>query len=171
MSGQAATPWMPEIGSPYDAHGEDLALFFGGQVDPAEPHTGPLTYVLPAESPPTGWGSANEQQYQTGHTQNVVTHPSMEQGQGVGPERAWPHYPHAENPNPFRMLNAMQRSGMDSYSPDVYRPEVVAYWEQALDVNQAAARTRHRGPVNPVIDQAPSVPYVDTIPQYGAGGY
>lgn len=172
MSGTTATPWMPETGSPYDAHGEDLLVQFGGEVDPKEPHLGPLTYVLPAESPPTGWGSGNDQQYQTGHTQNTVTNPSMEQGSGVGPERAWPHYPHAVNPNPFRMLNAFQRSGTDSYSADIYRPETAAYWNMALDVNQMTAATRQRSPVNPVLDQFPSVPFVDTVPQYATpGGY
>lgn len=158
---------------PYDAHGEDMLIYFGGEVDAREPHTGPLVIVNPSESPPTGWGAPNAQQFQSGYTNNVPTRQSLEQGQGVGPERAWPHYPHAEQHNPFRNKNALQRSGMDSYSPDIYRPEAVAYWQQAIINSLANAPAMNRSPVTPVINQVPSTPYVDTVPQYTAtaGGY
>lgn len=153
------------------AHGENLLAYFGGEASPQEPHLGPLVVVNPAEAPPTGWGPPNRQQFQTGFTNNVPTKQSMEQGMGVGPERAWPHYPHAENPNVFRNLNCLQRAGTDAYSPNVYRPEAVAYWQQAIIDSISISHTKMRSPVTPVVDQAPSTPYVSVIPQYNAGGY
>jgi hypothetical protein len=147
-----------------------VAAYFDGHGEPEWPPSGPLIVVNPDNVQPTGVGSPNEQQYQTGHTNNVRTDPSAEQGEGVGPERQWPHYPHVDQPNPFRNLNVMQRSGGDSYSPDVYRPEVAAFWGQAL-INEEGVRGRKQtSPVAPVSNQAPSVPYVEVLPVF-PGGY
>lgn len=151
---------------PNDVHFSDsgnLDPYFNGSVSPQEPFIGPLIVVNPAESPPTGWGAPNHQQFQTGHTQNVKTNYSAEQGQGVGPERKWPHYPHVENPNVYRNLNVYQRSGTDAYSVEVYRAESAAYWTQALYNSMQHAPDKFRSPQTPVINQAPSVPYVDVI--------
>lgn len=141
-----------------------------GQVDPAQPRIGPQGVVNPYEDLPTGWGPDNDQQFQSGHTNNVVTNESAEQGWGVGPERAWAHYPHVEQLNPFRALNAFQRNGEDGYSDLIYRPAVVAFWQQALEAENAAAATRHVGRRG-VVNQAPSAPYVTTIPPIMPGGY
>jgi len=152
---------------PMDVHFSDsgnLHPYFDGQLSPAEPFIGPLIIVNPAESPPTGWGAPNHQQFQTGHTQNLPTNESAEQGQGVGPERRWPHYPHVENPNIFRNLNAYQRFGTDSYSEEVYRAQSAAFWQQAIYDSLQHASSKQRSPVVPIINQAPSVPYVDAVP-------
>lgn len=143
-----------------------------GQVDPHDPETGPLIVVNPMEIGPTGWGPPNEQPYQSGHTNNVVTNESAELGMGVGPERRLGgHYPHATNPNPFRNLNALQRDGGLIPGANVYRPEVVAYWAGALENEAGWAPTKHRGSGYPTVNQAPSVPYVSTIPPVTPGGY
>jgi hypothetical protein len=149
----------------------DVLEHISGQVDPHDPAIGPEIIVNPREQLPTGWGSENEQQFQSGHTNNLPTNRSAEQGYGVGPERRWAHYPHVEQPNPFRMLNAFQRSGGDSYSTLVYRPEVVAFWAQALDRELQTTQTRNVGPLAPVVNQAPSVPFVSTVPPTTPGGY
>lgn len=146
-----------------DVHGADISGYWTGQVSNVEPRIGPQIVVNPAESPPTGWGAPNDQQFQTGHTQNVPTNPSAEQGFGVGPERKWPHYPHAVNTNPFRSLNAWQRSGTDNYSSQIYRAESSAFWYQAIIDSLQHTPDKQRSPVNPVINQAPSVPYVATV--------
>lgn len=141
-----------------------------GQVDPRNP-PGPLIIVNPAESTPTGWGAPSVQQFQSGHTNNQPTNESAEQGWGVGPERSWPHYPHATNPNPFRALNVLLRNGTDSYSTNVYRPEVVAYWAQALAYEQSSAPVKNRQRPGAVQNQAASTPYVATVPPLTPGGY
>jgi hypothetical protein len=152
---------------PNDVHfgiSGNITQYFNGEVSPYEPFIGPLIIVNPAESPPTGWGSPNNQNFATGHTSNVPTNESAEQGMGVGPERKWPHYPHAENPNPFRALNVWRRSGTDTYSSQVYRAEAAAYWHQGIIDSLQHAPDKQRSPVNPIIGQAPSVPYVDSVP-------
>lgn len=152
---------------PRDIHFSDSGVidpYIYGYLSPQEPFIGPLIVVNPANAEPTGWGSPNHQQFQTGHTQNVPTNESAEQGMGVGPERLWPHYPHAEQPNPYRNLNVYQRSGTDAYSADVYRPESAAFWAQSIIDSIQHAPDKMRSPVNPIIDQAPSVPYVATVP-------
>lgn len=144
-----------------------------GQVDPREPPIDALIIVNPAEDLPTGWGAGQAQQYQSGPTNNRRVNASAEQGQGVGPERKWSHYPHAVNPNPFRNANVHQRAGTDAYSADVYRVETAAYWPQALVVEQVQAPAKQRGPVAPVVNQEPTVPFVQTVPARGGspGGY
>lgn len=127
--------------------------------------------VNPAESPPTGWGAPNVQQFQSSHTNNLRTNQSAEQGFGVGPERKWAHYPHAVNPNPFRRLPAFLRDGGDSYSADVYRPEVVAYWAGALAFEAAAVPVRNAMRPSPVVNQAPYQPFVSSVPPISPGGY
>jgi hypothetical protein len=139
-----------------------------GQVDPRNPPIDALVVVNPAESPPTGWGAENLQQFQSGHVNNLVTNPSAEQGFGVGPERQWAHYPHASNPNPFRRMAAFLRDGGDTYSTQVYRPEVVAYWANALAHEYAATPVKHAMRPDPVVNQAPSQPYVQAV---SPGGY
>jgi hypothetical protein len=141
-----------------------------GQADPRDP-PGVLALVNPAESPPTGWGAFNLQPYQSGHTNNLVTNPSAEQGAGVGPERVWGHYPHATNPNPFRRFNVTLRDGGDAYSPDVYRPRAVVYWANALRYEEAAVPVKVRQGPPAVVNQAPSQPYVATVPPRTPGGY
>jgi hypothetical protein len=139
-----------------------------GQVNPP-PRSAPAKNVInPRESLPTGWGGVNRQQFQSGHTNNMPTNESAEQGYGVGPERQWPHYPHTEQPNPYRNLNVMQRSGGDSYSTDVYRPEVVAYWALALAREQDQSAVKQRQRAGAVINQPASVPFVQTVTP---GGY
>lgn len=152
--------------------GPEVLPRISGPVDPRNPAIGPEVIVNPRELLPTGWGPENIQQFQSGHTNNVRTNQSAEQGHGVGPERRWAHYPHVEQPNPYRMLNVRQRSGGDSYSPLVYRPEVAAYWVQAMAAEHAAAQTRHRQPsIAGVVNQAASVPFVATVPPDSPGGY
>lgn len=142
----------------------DITLYMDGALGPNEPPIGPQVVVNPAESPPTGWGAPNHQQFQTGHTQNVPTNESAEQGKGVGPERKWPHYPHAENPNPYRSLNAWQRAGTDDYSNDIYRVEAAAFWYQGIIDSLQHAPDKQRTMPNPVMNQAPSVPFVQVVP-------
>jgi hypothetical protein len=149
----------------------NIEVYLTGQLDPGDPEIDAQIIVNPANAHPTGWGTPNAQQFQSGHTNNVPTNESAEQGVGVGPERKWPHYPHAEQPNPFRNLNVLQRSGMDTYSADVYRPEVVAYWAQALANNIAQSPVKQRSRANPVVNQAVSVPFVETVPPVSPGGY
>ena len=143
-----------------------------GQVDPHDPEIGPLIVVNPLELGITGWGPPNEQPYQSGHTNNVRTNQSAEQGMGVGPERkAGGHYPHATNPNPFRNLNAMQRDGGLVQGANVYRPEVVAYWAGALVQQAGQAPSKQRASGYPTVNQVPSVPFVSTVAPMTPGGY
>ena len=147
-----------------------LALMTG-QADPHDPEIGPLIVVNPMEIGITGWGSWNEQPYQSGHTNNVVTNESAEQGMGVGPERLWGHYPHATNPNPFRNMNAMQRDGGLVPGANVYRPEVAAYWAGALGMQAQQAHGKQRASGYPTVNQTPSVPFVATVQPLTPGGY
>ena len=149
----------------------DPRLLIAGQVDPYDPEIGAQIVVNPREFGITGWGDPNEQQFQSGHTNNLRTNPSAEQGFGVGPEREWPHYPVVDQPNPFRRSNALARDGGDSYSTLVYRPEYVAYWHQALVREMAAEPAKHRGYGYPTIAEPATSPYVDTVPPVTPGGY
>ena len=149
----------------------DVYEMIFGQVDPRDPPIDAQIIVNPAESEPTGWGAPNLQQFQSGHVNNLVTNPSAEQGHGVGPERAWAHYPHATNPNPFRRMPCFLRDGGDTYSADIYRPEVVAYWANALLHEQAAFPVKHAMVPSGVVNQEPTQPYVATVPPLSPGGY
>lgn len=158
-------------------------------------YEGPAVVVNPEESGVTGWGDANAslidpyatdhgvdngdsnidsdipvtfQLFQTGHTQNQVTEDSAEYGQGVGPERKVSHYPYADQPNPYRNHDAYGRMALTD--ADMYRPEVVAYWAQALGYEMAQAQVKQRSPVTPIVDQAPSQPYTDALIA-GPGGF
>ena len=148
----------------------DVYELINGPVTNQAPPIDAQIIVNPAEAGPTGWGAPNQQQFQSSHTNALVTNESAEQGYGVGPERAWAHYPHATNPNPFRRMAAFQRDGGDSYSTLVYRPEVVAFWQQALLHEAAAVPVKHAMRPDPVLNQAPSIPYVQAVPT-SPGGY
>lgn len=156
----------------------------------------PMVVVNPEESGITGWGDPNAglvdpsvddhgvtegddydtqnrgdlglmyQQFQTGHTQNRVTEESAEYGYGVGPERKLSHYPYADQPNPFRNHDAYGRWSLDDESR--YRPEVVAYWAEAMGYEMSQAIVKQRSPVTPVVNQPPSQPYTDYV---SPGGY
>lgn len=141
--------------NPYDA--------IYGELDPADNYFGPDIVVNPSESPPTGIGAPNVQQFQTGHLNNQKVDYSLFQGVGVGPERQWPHYPHAENPNMFRRTQVMQRDGTDSYSDMIWRGEESPIWLEAIAHEQLAERTRERSPVNPIVEQTPSLTFTESI--------
>jgi hypothetical protein len=163
-----ATRWTPGV------HGGTLDVLskLGGQVDPHEPEIGPAIVVNPREFGIPGWGDWNNQQFQSGHTNNLVTNESADQGWGVGPERVWPHYPTPDNPNPYRAKNIHRRMGTDTYSDMIYRPEVVAYWAQALGLELTQEKVKHRFTGRVVVNnQAPSVPYVTTVTPMSPGGY
>lgn len=149
----------------------DPRALIAGQVDPHDPELGAQIVVNPREFGPTGWGDENEQQFQSGHTNNVRGNPSSEQGWGVGPERQWPHYPAVDQPNPFRRLNVFCRDGGDTYSPLVYRPEYVAYWHQALMNELAVEPSKHRGAGYPNVGQPPAAAFTATVPPVMPGGY
>lgn len=148
----------------------DPVTAMAGQVDPRDPEIGPMIVVNPAELGITGWGPPNDQPYQSGQSNDIKTNASAEQGTGVGPERKWPHYPHATNPNPYRDHGVLRRNGGLVAGTVVYRPEVAAYWQQAMFNEAAVAATRHRGRRG-TVNQAPSVPYVSTVPPISPGGY
>jgi hypothetical protein len=149
----------------------DPRALIAGQVDPHDPELGAQIVVNPREFGVTGWGDDNEQQFQSGHTNNLRTNPSSEQGFGVGPERQWPHYPVVDQPNPFRRLNAFARDGTDAYSPLVYRPEYVAYWHAALMAELGAEPAKRRGSGYTVITEPATAAYVDTVTPVSPGGY
>lgn len=115
---------------------------------------------------PTGYGPYNDQTiFQSGHSQNVVSDPSSEQGWGVGPARRWAHYPHEENVNPFRNRMVHCRNGE--------LPWVVAtsslYERSQLAWEQQFAPMKFRSPLAPVVPVAQSVPFVQTVPTYAGG--
>ena len=51
---------------------------------------------------PQGFGDWAIQTGQDGHSQNILSDPSSEQGWGVGPARRFAHYPYQDAPNPAR---------------------------------------------------------------------
>jgi hypothetical protein len=148
----------------------DVYDLINGMVDPLDPPIDAQIIVNPAEAGPTGWGAPNLQPFQSSHTNALGTNQSAEQGYGVGPERAWAHYPHVTNPNPFRRMAAFQRDGGDTYSTLIYRPEIVAFWANALAHEAAAAPVKNAMRPDPVLNQAPSMPYVQSVPT-SPGGY
>lgn len=149
----------------------DIRQLIAGQADPHDPEIGPLIVVNPAEYGETGWGDDNAQAFQSGHTNALPTNASASQGFGVGPERRWAHYPYVDQPNPFRRANVLARDGGDGYSPLVYRPEVVAYWHQALVHELQAEPMRRRGSGYPVIADPATAAFVDVTQPVSAGGY
>jgi hypothetical protein len=149
----------------------DVHELIHGQAAAQDPPIDALVVVNPAEAGPTGWGAPNLQQFQSGHTNNLRTNESAEQGYGVGPERQWGHYPHATNPNPFRRAAAFLRDGGDTYSAHVYRPEVVAYWANALAHEQAATPVKVAMRPDPIVAQPPSIPYSAAVAPISPGGY
>lgn len=126
--------------------------------------------VNPREFGPTGWGDYNNQLFHSGHTQNIPTNESAEQGMGVGPERKWPHYPTPDQPNPYRNMGIYQRNGTDGYSLYIYRNVAAAYWAQAIGYELSQAQVRHRSTPYGTTQQPPSVPFVSTVTPIGPGG-
>lgn len=123
-------------------------------------------WVNPEVFGPQGFGPWNDPgTFETGHSQNIVSNPAAEQGWGVGPARAWAHYPTEDSPNPFRNFGTHFRNGQlpwDNLSTAFYERTQLA-WEQQW------AGYKHRSPVAPVVNVPTSVPYVQTVPTYGGG--
>lgn len=115
---------------------------------------------------PTGLGPFNDERlYESGHTQITQANPSAEQGWGVGPERAWAHYPIEQLVNPFRNRMVHCRNGELPWvtaDSNLYERTQLA-WEQQWDP------FKQRSPVSPVVPVATSVPFVATVPTYGGG--
>jgi len=111
---------------------------------------------------PQGVGDWNVQAYETGHSQNVVSNPALEQGWGVGPARRWAHYPKVESPNPARNFGEHLRNGQLPWVSN----ESALYYRTQMAYEQQWANYKARSPVAPVVPVAPSVPYVQTIPVY-----
>jgi hypothetical protein len=123
-------------------------------------------WVNPEVLGPTGYGPYNDEtNFQTGHSQNVVSNPASEQGWGVGPARRWAHYPHSSSPNPLRNMGQHLRNGQLPWvtADSSYYERTQLAWEQQW------APFKHRSPVSPVVPVAPSVPFVQTVPTYGGG--
>lgn len=160
-----------------------------GRGGPDVYYEGPDIVVNSRPIGPVGWGDQNgslidlgsetdnndyddfvqlvpQQLFQTGHTQNRVTEDSAEYGMGVGPERKRCHYPYVDQPNPYRRHDAYGRWALGDDSR--YRQEVVAYWAQAQDYEMLMASSKQRSPVNPIVDQFPSQPFVESLTP---GGY
>jgi len=126
-----------------------------------------LAWVNPEVYGPTGFGPwTSTDTFQTGHSQNIVANPSSEQGWGVGPARAWAHYPDSQAPNPDRNMGQHLRNGQYPYVAS----ETALYWRTQLAWEEQWAGYKFRSPVAPVVQVPPSVPYVQTVPTYG-GGY
>jgi hypothetical protein len=122
-------------------------------------------WVNPGVHGPTGFGDWNVQAYETGHTQNIPSDPSKEQGWGVGPARRWAHYPHDELPNYARNMGQHLRMGQLPWvtaSSTLYERSQLE-WEQQWDPY------KFRSPVAPNVPLAPSVPYGHTVPTYSGG--
>lgn len=114
---------------------------------------------------PAGFGNWNEQPFYTGHSQIVQSNPGAEQGWGVGPARRWAHYPFAELQNPTRNMGGHLRMG----TLNTLTPDTALYWRTQLAWEQQWDAYKQRGPVNPVMPVADSVPFVQTVPTYGGG--
>ena len=114
---------------------------------------------------PQGFGDWNVQPYYSGHSQNIVSDPSAEQGWGVGPARRWAHYPKVESPNPARNEGQHLRNGSLPWvvtdSALYYRTQLA--WEQQWD------QFKQRRPVAATVPVAQSVPYVQTVPTFAGG--
>jgi hypothetical protein len=125
-----------------------------------------LAWVNPEVLGPTGYGPWNDpSNYQTGHSQNILSNPASEQGWGVGPARAWAHYPQSECPNPDRNMGQHLRNGQYPY----VSAETALYYRTQLEWEQQWAGYKFRSPVAPVANVPPSVPFVQTVPTYGGG--
>jgi hypothetical protein len=115
---------------------------------------------------PTGLGPwTNQDEFQTGHSQNVVSNPAAEQGWGVGPARRWSHFPVEDSPNPFRNRMVHLRNGELPWvtsTSSLYERSQLA-WEQQWD------QYKRRSPVAPVVQVPVSVPFVQTVPTYSGG--
>ena len=123
-------------------------------------------WVNPEVFGPQGFGPWNDPTvFQTGHSQNIVSNPAAEQGWGVGPARAWAHYPTEDSPNPTRNMGMHFRNGQLPWT----NPETAYYERTQLAWEQQWAGYKHRSPVAPVVNVPPSVPYVQTVPSYGGG--
>lgn len=142
---------------------ENVYALMAGPNDAHIVDHGPIMVVMPLQLGRPGLGPDNAQQFQSGHSQNLKTNPSAEQGIGRAPGQQWAHYPHVTQPNPFRNLGVRSRDGGDGYSSEVYRPEVAAIWLQAIAAEQAAIK--FQSPVTPVVNQPVSVPYVLAVHQ------
>lgn len=114
-----------------------------------------------------GYGSFNEQPFYTGHSQIVVSNPGAEQGWGVGPARRWAHYPFSQLDNPTRNAKNHLRMGQ---LPWAYSEQNMLYYRTQLIWEQQWDPYKRRGPVNPVVPVATTVPYTQTVPTFG-GGY
>ena len=115
---------------------------------------------------PQGYGPYNDpSNFQTGHSQNVVSNPASEQGWGVGPARRWAHYPLVDSPNPYRNEGQHLRNGQLPWvtADSSYYERTQLAWEQQW------APFKRRSPVAPVVQVPASVPFVQTVPAYGGG--
>jgi hypothetical protein len=115
---------------------------------------------------PTGYGPYNDQtNFQTGHSQNIVSNPASEQGWGVGPARRWAHYPIEESVNPFRNATTHLRNGQLPWvtADSSYYERTQLAWEQQW------APLKRRSPVAPVVQVPASVPFTQTVPTWGGG--
>lgn len=122
--------------------------------------------VNPRPFGPTGFGPwTDEGQFQTGHSQNVVSNPAAEQGWGVGPARRWAHFPIEDSPNPARNMGQAHRDGQYAYVSD----ETKLYYRTQLAWEQQWAPFKRRSPVAPIVPVASSVPFSSTVPTYGGG--
>jgi len=123
-------------------------------------------WVNTQEYGPTGFGPWTDQnEFQTGHSQNIVSNPASEQGWGVGPARRWSHFPIEENPNPFRNRFVHVRNGQLPWvvaDSSLYERTQLA-WEQQWD------KYKRRSPVAPVVPVPTSVPFVQTVPTFSGG--
>src|ERR1700733_7591726 len=112
-----------------------------------------------------GFGAFNEQDFQSGHTQIILSNPSAEQGWGVGPARRWAHYPIEDSPNPYRNRMNHMRNGQLAYvssESSLYERAGLAWEEQFSPYKQ-------RSPLAPVVPVPASVPFVATVPTWGGG--
>lgn len=169
-------PHYPEIGPQIVVNPREFGITGWGDANGAlidvpgyEPAGNPGQAALGDQ----GIGSENvvtTQLFQSGHTNNLITNESADQGLGVGPERRMAHYPTADNPNPYRNLNATFRNGGDTYSAQIYRPVVTAYWAQALGLELSQGKVKQR-PNRGTVNQAPSQPYTNVVPPMTPGGY
>ena len=115
---------------------------------------------------PTGYGPYNDPtDFQTGHSQNVVSNPAAEQGWGVGPARRWAHYPISTLPNPFRNVTVHLRNGELPWvvADSSYYERTQLAWEQQWD------KYKRRSPVAPVVPVPQSVPFTQTVPTFSGG--
>jgi hypothetical protein len=148
MTPQAEDAWIHEI-----LNGETSNGAYGERWVNVEQHG------------PTGFGGWNEQPFETGHTQIVVSDPGSEQGWGVGPARRHAHYPHEESPNPYRNEGQHLRMGQLPW----VTVDSSLYERSQLAFEQQWAPYKQRSPVTPIVPVSPSVPYAQTVPTFSGG--